>query len=137
MIEERASMEEDFKRGEREMRASETGDGENFTKRATGGSRHKYLVGFTPPKGEVMYIYTGRDYLEVIEVDRFEGESRVRRGGSRLRGDFRARVFPFAKVVKDVRIGGVLKTKESNFWGEGTFDGDFEIFGGLKIVELF
>jgi len=60
----------------------------------------------------------------------------VRRGGSRLRGDFRARVFPFAKVVKEVRIGGVLKTKESNFGGDGTFDGDFEIFGCFKIVEL-
>jgi hypothetical protein len=40
MIEERASMEEDFKRGKRDTRASETGDGENFTEWATGGSRH-------------------------------------------------------------------------------------------------
>jgi hypothetical protein len=94
-------------------------------------------VGFTPPKGEVIYIYTGSDYLEVIKVDRFEGQDRVRGwGGSRLRGDFRARVFPFAKVVKEVGIGGVLKTEESNFGSDGTFDGDFEIFGGLKIVEL-
>jgi hypothetical protein len=48
MIEERASMEEDFKRGEREMRASETGDGENFAKRATRGvvrSRHILMFG--------------------------------------------------------------------------------------------
>jgi hypothetical protein len=60
----------------------------------------------------------------------------VRRGGSGGRGDFRARIFPFAKVEKEVGIGGVLKTKESNFGSDGTFDGDFEIVGGFKIVEL-
>jgi len=54
MIEERASMEEDFKRGERDMRASETGDGENFTEWATGGvvgSRHS--IWWVLPHGKV------------------------------------------------------------------------------------
>jgi hypothetical protein len=77
-------------------------------------------------------------YLQmVIEVDRFEGHDRVwRRRGSRLRGFFRARVLPFAEVVKEVGIGSVLKAKESNFGSDGTFDGEFEIFRSLKIVEL-
>jgi hypothetical protein len=82
-------------------------------------------------------MYRGRVYLEVIEVDRFEGHDRVwRRRWSRLRGFFGARVLPFGEVAKKVRIGGVLKAKESNFGSDGTFDGEFEIFGSLEIVEL-
>jgi hypothetical protein len=49
------------------------------------------------PAGRRGYVqlFTDGGYLEVIEVDRFEGKERVRRG-SGLRGEFRARVLPFA-----------------------------------------
>jgi hypothetical protein len=40
------------------------------------------------------------------------------------------------EVVKEVGIGGVLETEEANFRSDGTFDGEFEIFGGLEVVEL-
>lgn len=38
--------------------------------------------------------------------------------------------------MKEVGIGSVLKTEESNFGSDGTFDGDFEIVGEFKVVEL-
>lgn len=38
--------------------------------------------------------------------------------------------------MNEVGIGSVLKAKESNFGSDGTFDGEFEIFGGFKVIEL-